>query len=117
MFRQISKSLSDLLDQNTPPIILVLGMRQVGKSTLALNLVKNSKYVRFNFDLPSDRLEFINQNRHDLSNFSEKYKEHIIVIDEIQKSPDATAIIKHLYDNYKTRFILTGSSEVKIRKG
>jgi predicted AAA+ superfamily ATPase len=48
--------------------------------------------------------------------FSEKYKDRIIIIDEIQKSPEATSIIKHLYDNLSMKFILTGSSEIKIRK-
>ena len=92
-------------------------MRQVGKSTLATSLVEGKNFVRFNFDLTSDILDFVNQGRHDLDLFSQKYKDNIIIIDEIQKSPEATSIVKHLYDNYDFKFILTGSSEVKIKKG
>jgi predicted AAA+ superfamily ATPase len=91
-------------------------MRQVGKSTLATKIAEGNDFVRFNFDLISDQSDFCNQNRHDLSLFAEKYKNKLIIIDEIQKSPDATSIVKHLYDNFNMKFILTGSSEIKIRK-
>lgn len=116
MYRQIQSNLSRLVLGEKSPIILILGMRQVGKSTLALNIVKENEYVRFNFDLISDQGDFNNRNRHDLGLFAEKYKNKIIIIDEIQKSPEATSIVKHLYDNFNIKFILTGSSEVKIRK-
>lgn len=117
MFRQITKSLLSLLKSKKSPIILILGMRQVGKTTLSKNLVNGKKFVRFNFDLKSDILDFVNQGRYDLDLFAEKYKNNIVIIDEIQKSPEATSIVKHLYDNYNFKFILTGSSEVKIKKG
>ncbi len=116
MYRQIQAQLSNLLKNKKSPIILILGMRQVGKTTLATNVASGFKFIRFNFDLVSDRDEFNNQNRHDLGLFAEKYKNKVIIIDEIQKSPEATSIVKHLYDNFGLKFILTGSSEVKIRK-
>ncbi len=116
MYRQIQANLSKLILEEKSPIILILGMRQVGKSTLAVNIAKENKYARFNFDLISDQNDFNNQNRHDLGLFAEKYKNKIIIIDEIQKSPEATSIVKHLYDNFNVKFVLTGSSEVKIRK-
>lgn len=116
MYRQIQANLSALISETKSPIILILGMRQVGKSTLAQNIIKNHEFVKFNFDLISDILEFNNKNRHDLSLFAEKYKNKIVIIDEIQKSPEATSIVKHLHDNFNMKFILTGSSEIKIRK-
>lgn len=116
MYRQIQAQLTNLLKNKKSPIILILGMRQVGKTTLAINIADELEFVRFNFDLVSDRDEFNNQNRHDLGLFAEKYKNKVIIIDEIQKSPEATSIIKHLYDSFGLKFILTGSSEVKIRK-
>lgn len=118
MFRRISARLEELLGQAKPPVILILGMRQVGKSTLALNLGdKMGGYVRFNFDLVGDRQEFVGQDRHALAIFAEKYKNNIIIVDEVQKMPEATAVVKHLYDTYGMKFVLTGSSEVKIRRG
>jgi len=117
MYRELQSCLKLLLNQPKSPIILILGMRQSGKTTLAKNLVENRKHIIFNFDLSSDRLEFVNQTRYDLSLFHKKYNDSIIIIDEVQKEPEATSIIKHLYDNFNMKFILTGSSEVRIRKG
>jgi len=52
--------------------------------------------------------------------FAKTNRNKYILIDEIQKYPPATATIKHLYDNFRTdnlKFVLTGSSEIKIRQG
>lgn len=118
MYRKLQESLQSLLYQKKAPILLIMGMRQVGKSTLAINLAKKKgSYVRFNFDLLSDISEFNNQDRHSLALFAEKYKNNLIIVDEVQKAPQATSIIKHLYDNFQMSFILTGSSEIKLRKG
>lgn len=116
MYRQIQSSLANQIDQPNSPILLIMGMRQVGKSTLAQSLVEGKNSVKFNFDLQSDRLEFSKQDRHGLALFAEKYKDNIVIIDEVQKEPLAISVIKHLYDNFKIKFILTGSSEIKIRK-
>lgn len=117
MYRQVAEKLSKLIKQNRSPIILIFGPRQVGKSTLAESLGSEIGYVRFNFDLLADQQEFTSQDRHSLILFSEKYKGKLVIIDEIQKRPEATAVVKHLYDTYGMKFILTGSSEIKIRKG
>ena len=109
--------MSKLLKLPRPPIILILGMRQVGKTTLAKQLVPVQKLVGFNFDLLEDRRELAIQERHHLASVANKYAGRIILIDEVQKMPEVTAVIKHLYDNYGMKFILTGSSELRIRKG
>ena len=95
---------------------MILGLRQTGKTTLAKNVCQGEKCQFFNFDLVSDRQEFFETNRHSLADFSERFKNQIIIIDEVQKMPEATEVIKHLYDQYKMKFILTGSSELKIKK-
>ena len=63
------------------------------------------------------KAEFINQDRHSLAAFAEKYHGNLIIIDEVQKEPRAIGLVKHLYDNFRMPFILTGSSEIKMRKG
>jgi predicted AAA+ superfamily ATPase len=115
MYRQVLRETGMLLDRENPPIVLILGLRQVGKSTLAKTVCTNRPAVFFNFDLVSDIAEFTGRDRHSLALFASRYKDHIIVVDEIQKSPEATGIVKHLHDNYKLPFLLTGSSELKIR--
>lgn len=116
MYRLLTYKIDHILSNNTPPIIMLLGLRQTGKTTLAKNILKNRKYQSFNFDLYSDRQEFVDQNRHSLELFAQRYKNQIILIDEFQKAPEATNIVKHLFDHYKIKFFLTGSSELKMRK-
>lgn len=117
MYRLVYEPLERLLRQKKPPIILILGLRQVGKSTLAMSLGDKKGYVRFNFDLVGDRQEFIHQDRHTLALFAQKYHGKLVIVDEIQKLPEATSVVKHLYDTYGMMFVLTGSSEIKIRSG
>lgn len=116
MYRELSKQISAVLQQPHSPIILMLGLRQTGKSTLVTNLIKQLPHQRFSFDLSSDRKEFLDQNRHSLATFAARYKDTVIFIDEVQKCPESTNIIKHLYDVYKLKFIMTGSSELLIKK-
>lgn len=117
MYRQVYEGLSKLLNQDRPPIILILGLRQVGKSTLAQSLGEGAGYVRFNFDLVGDRQEFGSQDRHSLAVLAQKFGKRVVIVDEIQKMPEATEVVKHLYDTHNVKFVLTGSSEIKIRKG
>lgn len=116
MYREVQARINKILNKSKPPIILILGLRQTGKTTLAKNICQGKKFQLFNFDLLSDRKEFIENDRHSLANFAERYKKHIIIIDEVQKEPEATSVIKYLYDQYNLKFILTGSSELKIKK-
>lgn len=116
MFRDISYQISETLQQPNPPIILILGLRQTGKSTLVTNLISSFPHQQFSFDLHTDQKEFLDQNRHSLADFASRYKNTLIFIDEVQKCPDATNIIKHLYDVYHMKFIITGSSELKIKQ-
>lgn len=116
MYRSIATSIQQTLQQKHPPIVLIVGLRQTGKSTLAKSLINTSPLQLFNFDLMSDQAEFLNQNRHTLAEFARRYAQYTIIIDEVQKCPEATNIIKHLYDQYHLRFLLTGSSELKITR-
>ena len=116
MYRQILDFLSESLAQSKPPIILILGMRQVGKSTLAKALVERREYKRFNFDIVEDRKMFIRPTQHELDEFYRQNQGKVVVVDEVQKVDEATGVIKHLYDSYGMKFVLTGSSELKVRR-
>lgn len=120
MYRTVYTQIQDILKSTWRPIVLLLGPRQTGKTTLAESLAHPSKTVRFNFDLVDDIRRFAAFDRPSLNTFATTYAGHDILIDEVQKYPEATGSIKYLYDTYKDkglRFILTGSSEVRIRHG
>lgn len=117
MYRRIANEVQKQLTSGALPVILLLGLRQSGKTTLAKAITQGIPTQTFNFDLVSDRKEFSEQSRHSLALFAKRYADHIIFIDEVQKSPESTDVIKHLVDHYHLRFLLTGSSELKIAKG
>lgn len=116
MYREIKQQIEQSVRRKKSRVVLILGLRQTGKTTLAKAVCEDKKCQLFNFDLVSDRAEFLEVNRHSLADFSKRFKDRIIIIDEVQKVPEATEIIKYLYDQYQMKFILTGSSELKIKK-
>lgn len=115
MYREITDQIKKLLFSQHHLIPLIVGLRQVGKTTLAKTICEGRDFLDFNFELSSDQQMFLDQNRHSLEDFASKNKNKIIFIDEVQKLPEATSVIKHLFDNYKLRFLLTGSSELKLK--
>ncbi len=89
------------------PSILITGARQVGKSTLAMDLGIDN-YVTF------DDITTYESAKADPKSFIMSLKKPV-VIDEVQKVPDIFAAIKEYLDNNRTAgtFILTGSSNLQ----
>jgi predicted AAA+ superfamily ATPase len=90
----------------------LLGPRQVGKSTLlrqsfpecsVINLLKSEEYLSLSND-PSR-----------LRGIAERGK--LTIIDEIQRLPDLLNEVHYLIEECGARFLLTGSSARKLRKG
>jgi len=94
------------------PAVLILGVRQCGKTTLAKQARGRWKY----FDLEnSNDFDFITR---DLDFFFKEYVGEII-IDEAQEYPDLFKQLRGVIDsdrNRKNRFILTGSSSPELIK-
>ncbi len=94
------------------PAVLILGVRQSGKTTLAKQIRGDWKY----FDLENTNdFDFISS---DLDFFFNEYPSHII-IDEAQEFPGLFKHLRGVIDsdrNHKNRFILTGSSSPELIK-
>jgi predicted AAA+ superfamily ATPase len=95
------------------PVILLTGMRQVGKSTL-LDMIKesNRKYVSL------DNFEDRALAKTNPALFIERYAPPVI-IDEIQYAPELFSYIKIYVDSHKKAgdFWLTGSQKYELMKG
>lgn len=95
------------------PVVVILGARQVGKTTLAKQLAPDWRY----FDLENpDHYELISR---DPVYFFQQFPEHLI-IDEAQEFPLLFSVLRGVIDNQrdlKGRFILTGSSSPDILTG
>ncbi len=94
--------------------ILLLGPRQVGKSTLIQQLNPDLK-----INLANEQEYFLFQNEDsELNRRILASQPKTIFIDEIQRIPKLTNTIQSLIDdNPKLKFYLTGSSARKLRKG
>ncbi|MGM0609400.1 MAG: ATP-binding protein, partial [Candidatus Muiribacteriota bacterium] len=100
------------------PAISILGSRQVGKTTLAKNILEilnNQKIdsIYLDLELPSD---FNILNNSEL--FFENNQNKTIIIDEIQVKPDLYPIIRAFIDKNRKngKFILLGSSSPALLK-
>jgi len=112
-----------LKEINKREIVLVTGMRQVGKTTLLrdiFNSIKSNNKIFLDLENPLNQKIFEEENFDNvILNFKEmglKDKEKMYVfIDEIQIMPEITRVIKYLYDHYNIKFFLTGSSSFYLK--
>jgi len=94
--------------------IFLLGARQTGKTTLLEHILPDAKFYNL---LQADTFQELSSNpsliREQLSD-----NDKIIVIDEIQKLPSLLDEVQLLIQrNQNLRFVLTGSSARKLRRG
>ena len=116
-------------------ITAISGARQVGKTTLLMNIgevvaqrgiVSKERVYYYSLDDPLLRAElktdfrfFEKEIEKSLGEQISKIKKPILLmIDEAQKSPDIFDWLKIIYDNYheKVKIIISGSSSLGIRK-
>ena len=119
--RVIEKKLREHLQQGE--ITLLVGPRQVGKTTLITELSeelkqKGAKVLTLNLDIEDDFTQVATQaqllNRLHLEFANEK---GYIFIDEVQRKENAGRFFKGIYDmNLPYKFILTGSGSVELKE-
>ncbi len=104
-------------------IIVLTGMRRVGKTTLLKIIFKkiksrNKLYLDLENPLDQKAFEEIDYNNI-LSNFAEygldPGQKMYVFLDEIQAKPEVVLAIKYLYDHYPIKFFLTGSSSFYLK--
>lgn len=106
-----SLDLGKLLEKKS---IFLLGPRQTGKSTLIYKTLREESTV---IDLLKGKFFIpLSQNPSALSQMID-FKKKIVVIDEIQKLPALLDEVHSLIEERKIRFLLTGSSARKLKKG
>jgi len=104
-------------------IVLLTGMRQVGKTTLmrqVFDRIDSSAKIFLDLENPLNQRIFEEKNFDNiLANlknlgFSLEEKSYIF-LDEIQLAPDIVKAIKYLYDHYNIKFFLTGSASFYLK--
>lgn len=89
------------------PVVLLNGARQVGKTTLALELLKNKKYTYVTFD---DEMIFLAAKSDPVAFVANIQKP--LILDEVQRVPEIFLAIKRDVDSNRRvgRYLLTGSA-------
>lgn len=112
-----NKLLSEIQE---PFISILLGARQVGKSTLLKKLEREAqkrgaKTVYFNLELSSDLVEFSGTHDDVVKKLSSQ--SGVIFIDEFHYLKNASKIFKAIYDSgLKIKIYASGSSSMEIHK-
>ncbi|TXE06679.1 ATP-binding protein [Algoriphagus aquimarinus] len=96
------------------PVVVILGPRQVGKTTLALDLAKTAldKPIHYlDLELNSDLAKL-----DDAESYLRRFENQLLVIDEVQRKPELFPVIRALVDLRKRNgeraghFLLLGSA-------
>ena len=122
--RTILKEIYNELE--TPEIIILLGSRQTGKTSL-LNLLKakfqdnNNRYIYLDLDIETNLVYFSSyENIIDyikLQGLNPHNDKIFLLIDEFQRIKNAGKTLKNLYDHHNNlKIIATGSSSIEINK-
>jgi predicted AAA+ superfamily ATPase len=97
-------------------IVMLLGARQVGKTTLVERLLEGENAVFLNFDLEIDKTRFLAAaSLPPAEALRSLGSPSILVIDEAQRMPETARLIKGWYDaKSPARFLLLGSSSLDL---
>ena len=95
-------------------VLVLIGARQVGKTTLLQKMFQNNKETLWlNADESTIRNRFEELSLNNIKSIIGNYK--IVIIDEVQRIANAGLLLKLMVDNFKqTQFIATGSSSLDI---
>lgn len=116
----IHRTLEEQLIQGlkSMPVVVILGPRQVGKTTLALDFAKPLLDIPVHYldlELDSDLAKL-----DDAESYLRRFENQLLVIDEVQRKPDLFRIIRGLVDIRKRagekagHFLLLGSASKEL---
>jgi predicted AAA+ superfamily ATPase len=104
-------------------ITMIVGARQVGKTTLMRDLLTRTEQAGkrsmfFNLDVESDAAFFVSQQTFlDRLRLEFGDQEGVVFIDEIQRKTDAGIFLKGLYDlNLPYKLVVSGSGSLELKE-
>lgn len=113
--RRIQSNLKDQLDQF--PAVALLGPRQVGKTTLAMELAKGRPSIYLDLESDSDRNKLTEPELY-LSSHQDK----LVILDEVHRLPGLFNNLRGLIDSARRQgkksgqFLLLGSASLELLK-
>jgi uncharacterized protein len=111
--RQLTDRLKAMLSQE--PAVGLLGPRQAGKTTLALEIADRVASVYLDLESPRDRAKLT-----DPFAFLDAHREELVVLDEIHRMPDLFGVLRGIIDEGRRRvkehgrFLILGSGSLDM---
>jgi hypothetical protein len=97
------------------PAVALLGPRQVGKTTLALEVAKTRPSVYLDLEAEADRAKLTDAER-----YLAQHEDKLVILDEIQRTPQLFQSLRGLIDagrrrgRGKGRFLVLGSASIDL---
>ncbi len=114
MIRRVLQSeMLSLLRYN--PAIVLMGPRQVGKTTLALEIARERKSVYLDLERPSDLAKIA-----DIESFCDLNEANLLIFDEVQLAPNLFAPLRGAIDarirggDRSAQFLFLGSASIEL---
>lgn len=113
--RRITERLQTMIAQ--VPAVALLGARQVGKTTLAKTIAKDINSIYLDLEAPEDLLKLS-----DPSSFLSAHADKLVILDEIQRSPELFSVLRGLIDKNREQgrragqFLLLGSASMDLMR-
>ena len=113
--REIRHKIIERLAQN--PAVAILGPRQVGKTTLALEIAKHQPAIYLDLENPQDL-----QKLQDPANYLSLHTDKLVILDEVQRYPDLFMSLRGIIDRGRRagkangRFLILGSASNDLLK-
>jgi predicted AAA+ superfamily ATPase len=111
--REAKGSVSGLLGRH--PVVGLLGSRQVGKTTLALEIAAERPSVYLDLEAPADRAKLV-----DAELYLAGQDGKLVILDEIQRMPDLFPVLRGVIDRRRRagekagQFLILGSASVDL---
>jgi len=111
--RRITSRLEDALQEQAA--VALLGPRQVGKTTLALELGESRDAVYLDLEDPADRAKLT-----DARLFLEHHEDRLVILDEVHRTPDLFSQLRGVIDRGRRRgrrtgrFLILGSASLDV---
>jgi len=111
--RRIAENLKVALADS--PAVALLGPRQVGKTTLALSVAAGRPSIYLDLEDPADLLKLS-----DPLEFLSQHTDKLVIIDEIQRSPELFPVLRGLIDKGRRagrrgeQYLLLGSASMDL---
>ena len=114
--RQLHQAIKDALHRQAA--VVLIGPRQVGKTTLAYEFVKDSNALYLDLEAKADR----NKISTDPALFLSAYEDRLVILDEVHRVPELFQELRGLIDEGRrrgirnNRFLILGSASIDLMR-